>query len=376
MLVLFLCCYCPLLLTQGFTVSFDNQDSTQAMIDRGILHGQGCTLTADSVAGRAALRLATTEEFCDGFVEIEKWLGQTVDLGSGGYLTFGVYVPDRSQVMSVKFNQRDTEGRFGGCGNYFNNLYGRRGEWIDVTVPLTEQYAECRTWVGEGDFLSEVSAISINPYNADRIDTAILYLSHISFSHNSPPTRRDQVNRLSPRPAVAVNNPHTITFDEPELLARQQAYRTFEATTQSIAAGKFGNQTNAIRAYGTGDNRYISWLPDIEQMTGQPVDFHQVDSLFFSYYLTPESDSFEGARLFITTGDDWEGILIAENFMTHDDFMRGSWSRHAVAIDDLDLTRVDEPGDVLSAVYELRLDLKYVDSAGPIEIWYDDFGWK
>lgn len=358
-----------------FDLSFTDANEVQTLLEAEILHAQSGELTVASVGGRTALKLSTTAEFSDAFIELERLLGRPVDFSDGGYLTFGVYVPPGSEVMSVKFNQRDVNGNFGGCGNYLNKLYGQRGKWIEVSVPLSEQYSECRNWVGEGDFLGAVSAISLNPYNANQVDTATLYLSHLRLSRH-PVSRARVVQRLAERPYVKNNNPHTITFDDPNLLARQQAYRTFEATTQQLAAGKFGNPTVAIRSYGSGENRYICWLPDIEQMTGHPVDFRTVDSLHFRYYLTPQSDRIDGARLFITTGDDWDGILIAENFMKATDFVRGSWTRHVVALADLELTPVDEPGDVLSQVYEMRLDLKYDATAGPIEIWYDDFGWK
>jgi hypothetical protein len=62
--------------------------------------------------------------------------------------------------------------------------------------------------------------------------------------------------------------------------------------------------------------------------------------------------------------------------MQPQDFVRGRWRRHAVALDELEYTPAREPLDVLAAVYEMRLDLKYDTTAGPIEVWIDDFGWK
>jgi hypothetical protein len=62
--------------------------------------------------------------------------------------------------------------------------------------------------------------------------------------------------------------------------------------------------------------------------------------------------------------------------MSADDFHRGRWTYFSAAIKDLNLEQAREKTDVLAAVYEFRLDLHYETDAGPIEIWYDDFGWK
>jgi hypothetical protein len=318
--------------------------------------------------------MATTEEFSDLFFDWQRLLGHPVDMGEG-FLSFDLFVPPGSDVMSIKFNQRGEDGTFGGCGDYFNNLSGNRGRWLSVVVPLAEQQAHCQSWTGEGDFRRSVTAISLNPYNANRVDTGVVYINNLRLSQKRPEGNFTEP-RLAERPYVADNSPYTITFEDTALLARQQAYRTFEATTQYLTTGAYGNPTRAIRAYGTGRNRYICWLPDIEEMTGHPVNFHELDSLHFRYYLTEDSDRVEGARLFVTTGENWQGILIAEDFLREDELRRGRWTRHAVALDDLDFTTAREPLDVLAAVYEMRLDLKYAATAGPIEFWVDDFGWK
>ena len=359
----------------NFTISLADDDAARALLASGAIRGADCSLDLATVAGRPALRIATVAEFCDAWIDLERVVDRPIDFGNGGVLSFDLLIPEESQIVSVKFNHAAADGSVGGCGNYFNNVHGNRGEWLRVTVPLQEQYEQCQNWVGEGDILRPTYVLSVNPYNAERSDTSVLYINNISlgtgYGYGGP-----GIQRLAPRPRVTAVNPYTITFDDDTLLARQLAYRTFESTTQSLAKNKFGNPSRAIRAYGTGANNYICWLPDIAEMTGQPVNFHRVDSLFFRYYLTPESDTIAGARLFFTTGEDWQGLLIAEDFMQPGEFVRGQWTRHAVAIDDLDLTPAREFRDVLAAVYELRLDLKYAKSAEPIEIWYDDFGWK
>ena len=358
-----------------FAISLADDAAARDLLASGAIRGADCSLGMATVAGQPALRIATVAEFSDAWIDLEQVVGRPIDFGSGGILRFDLFIPQESHIASVKFNHAGADSSVGGCGDYFNNVVGNQGEWLRVTVPLLEQYAQCQNWVGEGDVLRPTHALSINPYNAERSDTSVMYINNISlgtgYGHGGP-----GVQRLAPRPRVTDVNPYTITFDDDTLLARQLAYRTFEATTQSLAKNKFGNSSRAIRAYGTGANNYICWLPDVAEMTGRPVNFHRVDSLFFRYYLTPESDTVAGARLFFTTGEDWEGLLIAEDFMQPDEFVRGQWTRHAVAIDDLDLTPARESRDVLAAVYELRLDLKYAESAGPIEIWYDDFGWK
>ena len=359
----------------GFTLDLTNTSEGQRLLADSSIYCQGCTVTVTTALGRPALCLTTQAEFSDAYLDLLKLFGRPFDFTAPRYLNFDVYVPPGSAISSVKFNQLGSDGTFGGCGNYYNNIPpDARRRWVTVSVPLAEQAAYCTAWVGNGDFSKAVRALTINPFNAERSDSSTLYINRISLSDR--PRRGAIEDRLAPRPLVAENNPYTITWDDRELLRRQLAYRTFEATTQSIQGGKFGNATQAIRAYGTGQNNYICLLPDIEQMTGHPVNFRAVDSLFFRYYLSPESDTVQGARLFLTSGDDWDSILLAEDFMTAGDFVRGAWTRHAVAIKDLQTTAAREPADVLAAVYELRLDLKYAPTAGPIEIWFDDFGWR
>ncbi len=359
---------------QSFHLRIDNRAAGEELLRDSSLYAAGARVTVVEIAGRTALRMATVEEFSDLYFDWQRMLGHPVDMRSG-FLSFDLYVPEGSDVASIKFNQLGPDGSFGGCGNYFNQLSGNRGRWLSVVVPLEEQQAECQRWAGDGDYREEVVALSLNPYNANRVDSAVLYVNNLRLSQERP-SGNFVKHRLAKRPYVARNSPYTITFEDATLLARQLAYRTFEATTQYLASGVYGNPGRAIRAYGTGANRYICFLPDIEEMTGHPVDFHQLDSLYFRYYLTEESDTVDGARLFITTGKDWEGILIAEDFLPANRLERGRWARYAAAIDDLTLTAAREPLDVLAAVYELRLDLKYDTTAGPIEFWVDDLGWK
>lgn len=357
----------------NFTLDIHNDEAGRALLAEGSIHGNECKVELAQIGGRDALKISTLAEFSDAFIDLSGLFGRSIDFRSAKYFYFDAYVPEGSWIASIKFNHKTADGSFGGCGNSANNLATNQGRWLTVEVPVQEWFTHCKNWSGKGDFLASTSELTINPYNANRVDTGVVYVNNFRLMDKKV-SLKFLHPRLAPKPEVADNSPYTITWDDQALLDKQIAWRAFEATTQHIAKGKFGNPTNAIRAYGTGQNRFIALLPDIEQMTGHSVNFHELDSLHFQYYLTPESAEVSGATLFITTGEDWNGIVYDTTFMLAEDFQRGEWTYFAKALSDLDLAKAREEVDVLAKVYELRLDLHYGKEAGPIEIWYDDIG--
>ncbi|MEL7161282.1 MAG: hypothetical protein AAFN92_11040, partial [Bacteroidota bacterium] len=280
----------------NFLLELRNDDAGQQLFADGLIHGSHCEVDLAEIAGRPALRLATLSEFSDAFMDFEALFGYAIDFRAGKFFYFDAYVPEGSWIASLKFNHKTADGSFGGCGNSANNLAANQGRWFTVEIPVEEWFAHCKNWSGESDFLSATREFTVNPYNANRVDTGVVYLNNFQLTDE-----RREVVPLSPRnvakPELADNSPYTITWDDRPLLEKQLAWRSFEATTQHITSGKFGNPTNAIRSYGTGQNKYICLLPDIEQMTGRPVNFHDLDSLHFRYYLTEDSAPVHGARL-------------------------------------------------------------------------------
>ena len=360
-----------------FRISFQNADTLRAWLADSTLYGSGCQLQATEIDGSTALQLTTDREFSDGFIDLEKLFGRPVDLKNGGFLSAEIYVPQESWIATLKFNARDAAGNFGGFQEVMNHFPSRYDQWLHYTVPVAELLPDWQNWSGDSDPLEAVQQLSLNPYNAHQRDPSHIYVRSLQLS-DAPPAAAATA-ALLPRTYDAPNQTYHIDFDDEEWLREQIAYRSFESSSQAFATGIGGNATRAIRLRGEDHLRHIAWLPILPKVTGAPVDFSQVDSIYFSYYLTPDGDDFNGTHLFLT-GEHWNDVLLDTTF--HQDFTRGVWTRLAVAVDDLDLNRVrgdaaavsDE--ELLTEIHELRFDIKYFPERKNIEMWIDDFGWK
>ena len=117
----------------------------------------------------------------------------------------------------------------------------------------------------------------------------------------------------------------------------------------------------------------IAFLPIVEQMNGRPVDFTQVEAIFFDYYLEPGGDDFDGATLYLTS-EHWNDILIDTQVYT--DFVAGEWKTVRLPIKELNLTSAKGSPDILDAIYEWRLNLNFVGDNKDITMWLDNVGWE
>ena len=134
-----------------------------------------------------------------------------------------------------------------------------------------------------------------------------------------------------------------------------------------------GNPTRAIRLKGKTSNRYIAFLPEVEEMTGRPLDLTRAERIRFRYYLVPGGDPVDGATLHIVT-EGWADQLI--DTLAVERFEPGAWRETVIELEDLDLEHVRgelAPEEILRRVHSLRLDLNYREGRKDVELWLDDF---
>lgn len=355
-----------------FSLDFSKAGQVEKYLTTEILTTNGCALSPAKVKGRNCLELRTSNEFSDGFVDLHSLFGKHFNFNEARYLQISLFVPKESWISALKFNFKDEQGNFGGCGEFFNNFYGHKDEWIDFVIDMQDVLPAFQNWQGDKSPLAKTRFLSCNPYCAHQADSSSIYISHISLIATRPDgIFLEPLSKMADE--VEDNSRFVIDFDDDELLNRLTAYRCFESTFQAFEKGVAGNRTRAIRLKGKEENNYICFLPVVQKITGKPVNFTKVRKIFFDYYLTEDSEDFNGAWLFITTRA-WDDALLAKNF--YNNFERGEWRHAEILIEDLDLQLSRGSLPVLPTVYELRMDLQYHPGQKDIEMWVDNFGWE
>lgn len=355
----------------AFHIRFANDPETQGLIRDRVIYGSGATVSLKTIDGIDALEVRTDQEFSDAFIDLEQLFGHTIDLSKARYVSLKLRVPNESFIRALKFNVKDEQGNFGGFNEITNNFYGNYDRWMDVLVDMQQVIPVFKNWHGAKSPLQHAKLLSLNPYNAHQADSSSIYVHSIRLS-NEPP-QGDFTDALAPRPLIEPNSPLTITFDDGELTHRQMAIRAFESTYQAMARNVAGNETMAIRLKGKESDKHLAFLPILDKMTGQPVDFTQVKRLHFSYYLTEDSADFDGAILYLAN-EHWEDVLVHKQVFS--DFRKKGW--HDVRIDfaGLGFHKMEGHEKVLPNVYEIRLGLNYRPGRKNIEMWLDNFGWE
>jgi hypothetical protein len=240
-----------------------------------------------------------------------------------------------------------------------------------MVVDLQDIIPVFKNWQGDQSPLPRTAYLTFNPYNAHQADSSSIYIQKLTLSNDKP--TGDMLPRLAKPIKVDQNIPYEINFDDDATLRRHTAFRSYESSFQAIANHVAGNETRAIRLKGSDQNKYIAFLPILDKVTGKPVDFTKVKRIYFSYYLTPESDDFDGNWLYLTSMH-WDDMLLDKEF--YRDYKKGSWQKVSIDMAELNLARVKGENPVLPAVYELRLDINYFPGRKNIEMWIDDFGWE
>ncbi len=356
----------------SFVFELGEEALDEKLIADGTLSCSGCSVTLEKVDGKPALAVTTDQEFSDGFIDLEKLYGHSINFREADYLELELYIPEKSWITALKFNYKDTKGNFGGCHEIANNFYGHYDQWIRVKVNLKEALTDCKNWVGEKSPIPNTSLLSLNPYNTHQADSSSIYIHAIKVGKEAP--MGDFVPALSVKPDT-VSSPFVMDFEDTPHFRQVLAYRGFESSGQAFGKNKFGNSTNAVRIQNSNDvkRKYTCFLPMFDKVTGSPVDFTKVKKIYFDYYLTEESDDFKDATLFLT-GAHWSQILKDSSALK--DFKRGAWERAEIYIDSLDLQLVKGDFDPMEAIYELRIDLNYRPGHKNMELWMDNFGWE
>ena len=354
-----------------FHLQLAADETSNQLLQEKTIYGKECAVSIVEKGGQAALAIKTNSEFSDAFIDLEKLFGHPIDFSKARYLSMQLYVPEDSWIATMKFNFRDSANNFGGFKEVFNNFYGHYDQWINVVVDVQDLLPDFRNWSGDENPLGSVTQFSFNPYNAHQEDSSVIYVNNIQLSDKK--VEADYIPALMPRLDSLPNIPYKITFDQENLRRQHMAYRSYESSSQALAKGIGGNETMSIRIRGAEHLKHMAFLPMMDRLTGHPVDFTKVKRIYFSYYLTPESDDFNGSWLYIA-GEHWQNLLIDKDF--YRDFKKGSWEKISVDIADLNLERARGEDPVLSNVYEIRFDLQYFPGRKNVEMWIDDFGWE
>ena len=354
-----------------FNIRFAKDSITKGFIRDSIIFGSGASVSIKNIDGLDALEVRTNSEFSDAFLNLEKLFGHTIDFSKAKYVSMKLWVPNESWITALKLNFKDTKGNFGGCDEITNNFYGNYNQWINVVIDMQEVIPEFKNWHGEESPLPKTKYLSLNPYNAHQADSSSIYIHSLKLSDEKP--HGDFTEALVQRPEIIQNNPYTITFDDEELLHRQMAIRAFESTYQAMSKNIAGNSSMAIRLKGKENNTHLAFLPILDKLTSAPVDFTKVKRLHFSYYLTEDSDDFDGAILFLAN-QHWENVLIEPQI--YKDFQKGQWFDVSIDLEDFNFQEKEGSSKVMPNVYEIRLGLNYRPNLKNIEMWLDNFGWE
>ncbi|MEM1324691.1 MAG: hypothetical protein AAGI23_01995 [Bacteroidota bacterium] len=356
---------------QHFEIVFESPEQLNQLLKDSLIYGTDCEVVATSIGNKTALQITTTSEFSDAFVDLQQLFGYPINFAEAKYLSVHLYVPKESWISTLKFNFRDSSGNFGGFQEIFNNFYDHTDQWINMVVDLDEVRPDFQNWSGDRSPLPYTTLLTFNPYNAHQAAHSSIYIHSLTLSAEKP--EGDFLPRLAISATSDTNVPYEINFDDEQLLRQHTAFRSFESSFQALAKGVADNPTMAIRIKGNDENKHIAFLPILDKTTGQAVDFTQVEEIYFPYYLTPESDDFDGSLLYLTS-EHWDDILLDTTF--YSDYQKGSWEEVVIKMNDLNLVRVKGENPVLPNVYELRLDINYFPERKNIEMWIDDFGWR
>lgn len=355
----------------AFSLTVEDLDHARRLIEGGVITCSACSLRPTMAAGKPAVEVRTAAEFSDAFVDLVALTGGPVDFTAHDHLHFEILVPDSSWVSAMKFNFRDAAGNLGGVPEVANGFYGSGETWVRGVADLGVLRERYQTWRGDDGALDDATAISLNPYTAHQGDSSSFFVHALSLASEPLPGYTPQ---LTARPDSVANDRYTITFDDREWLARQGAYRTFESSYQAYAENVAGNPTRAIRLKGKAENEYIAFLPEIEPITGHPVDLSRAERIRFRYYLAPGGDPIDGATLHVVT-EGWGNQAI--DTLAVETFEPGAWREATIDIDELDLVVANgdlTAEEILAGVHSLRLDLNY--RGKDVEMWVDDFGWE
>ena len=354
-----------------FHIRFATDSTTRNLIKDSIIFGSGAKVALKTVVGLDALEIRTDQEFSDAFLDLEKLFGHTIDFSQARYISMKILLPKESWITALKFNFKDVDGNFGGCNEITNNFYGNYDQWLDVAVDMQQHLPDFKNWHGDESPLPRAKFLSLNPYNAHQADSSSIYVHSIKLSDKKP--EGNFIEALAKRPVIEPNNPYTITFDDEELTRRQMAIRAFESTYQAMSKNIAGNKSMSIRLKGKELNKHLAFLPILDKLTGNPVDFTKVKRLKFSYYLTDDRPDFDGACLYLAN-EHWKSVLYDKTAYT--DFKKGKWTNAVIEMDNLNLDLVRGEESVLPSVYEIRMGLNYRPGQKSIEMWLDNFGWE
>ncbi len=355
----------------SFMLKFLDNKDTQKLLYDSIVYGSKCKVSIKTIENRPALEIKTSKEFSDAFVDLKKLFGHTINFEKARYLSMSLFVPDQSWISALKLNFKDSIGNFGGCPEIANNFYGNYNRWFDIVVDMKKLTPRFKNWHGDGNPLSNTSLLSLNPYNAHQADSSVIYINNISLTNTKP--SGDYLTSLV-KPVDSIQNiPFKMDFDNPAFLRQLMAYRSFESSYQAMSKNIAGNNTMAIRLKGNLENNNIAFLPILDKVTGHPVDFTKIKRIYFSYFITEDSDDFDGMWLYLTT-EHWNDILLDKKF--YSDYKKGIWEKVSIDINDLNLEQIKGDDPVLPNVYELRINVNYFPKKKNIEMWIDDFGWE
>lgn len=355
----------------SFHIQFGQDSKTESFLQDSAIVGSGAKVSLARVDNQSALEVKTAQEFSDAFLDLEKLLGREIDFSKARYLKLKLLVPKASWITALKFNFKDARGNFGGCDEIVNNFYGNYDQWVTYVVDLQHHIPLFKNWHGEDNPLPQTKYLSLNPYNAHQADSSSIYIHSLELSQEYPSGEFEVP--LTQRPEISPNLPYTITFDEEVLLRKQMAIRAFESTYQAMAKNVGGNKTMAIRLKGKDSNKHLAFLPILDKLTGDPVDFTKVKTLKFSYYLTEDSADFDGSILYLAN-EHWKDVLVHKNI--YDDFKKGVWQEVRIDLSSLNLDTMEGSEEVLPNVYEIRFGLNYRPNQKNIEMWLDNFGWE
>ena len=354
-----------------FNIQFGNDVTSQRLIADSLIYGSGCSVNLKTIGGKSALAIKTSNEFSDAFLNLERLLEHPIDFSKARYVSMKLFVPEASWISALKFNFKDADGNFGGCNEIVNNFYTNYDQWFDVVVDMQNHIPNFKNWHGDESPLPQTKFLSLNPYNAHQADSSVIYIHSITLTDAKP--TGNFTKALAEKPKITPNRPHTITFNDENLLRKQMAIRAFESTYQAMSINIAGNETMAIRLKGKEGNKHLAFLPILDKMTGDPVDFTEVERIRFSYYLTEDSADFDGACLYLAN-EHWQSVLYDKTVFTN--FKKGVWTDAVINLADINLELVRGEGPVMPNVYEIRLGLNYRPEDIEIEMWLDNFGWE
>lgn len=337
----------------SFELIFTDDDRTRGLLKDSTIYESANMVTISMKKNLPALKVETKKEFSDAFINLEKLFQHTIDFSKSRYLHMNILVPEGSWIHALKLNFKDSGHNYGGVGEYANNFYGQYDQWMDIVVDMQNLIPKYESWYGSGNPLENVSLLGLNPYNAYQGRSSVIYIHSLKLTDIRPNLKATDalVHRVDAQP----NIPFRIDFDDGEKLQRYMAYRSFESSFQALEKVVADNPTTAIRLKGNEENKYIAFLPKLQEMTGSPVHFTKVSRIRFSYYLTKENDDFKSSSLYLAT-ENWENILYDEDIFS--DFIKGLWQLVSIDTNSLQLNQIRGEQPVLPTVYKLRFGLE------------------